>query len=285
MEKKTAAPSFFGRRKEKTMTLSFPVDEFLRTAPGNRIPASGGEWAGTPLYDAPIFGVADACDPLFEALRAPEAVGEMHRTPAEWLPGAVRVISFFLPFSAAVRQSNREGELPSLPWLYARFEGQDLLLELCRAIRSALEAEGYESVIPALSPDFAVKPLTVTGEDGTGTLFFSSRWSERHAAFVCGLGTFGLSRGLITEKGMAGRFGSLITTAPLDVTPRPYTDITEYCIRCGACIRRCPVHAIDENGKRNEPCSAFLDETKRLCVPRYGCGKCQVGVPCMEKRP
>ena len=33
-----------------------------------------------------------------------------------------------------------------------------------------------------------------------------------HAAYLCGLGTFGLSRGIITKPGMAGRFGSIMKT-------------------------------------------------------------------------
>ena len=114
---------------------------------------------------------------------------------------------------------------------------------------------------------------------------FSSNWSERHVAYIAGLGTFGLSRGLITEKGMAGRFGSLVTTAELPVTERPYTDLYEYCSRCGACIRRCPVGAITQEGKRHEPCSEYLAEMKHRFAPRYGCGKCQVKVPCMAGIP
>ena len=37
----------------------------------------------------------------------------------------------------------------------------------------------------------------------------ASCWSERHAAFVSGLGTFGLCDGLITPVGKAMRCGSV----------------------------------------------------------------------------
>jgi epoxyqueuosine reductase QueG len=36
---------------------------------------------------------------------------------------------------------------------------------------------------------------------------FSSNWSERHAAYTAGLGTFGLCDGLITPLGKAMRVG------------------------------------------------------------------------------
>ena len=76
---------------------------------------------------------------------------------------------------------------------------------------------------------------------------YASNWSERHVAYVCGLGTFGLSKGLITERGMAGRFGSIVTDAELAPTPRKYSDPFEYCTKCGACQFRCPAKAIDKS--------------------------------------
>ena len=116
---------------------------------------------------------------------------------------------------------------------------------------------------------------------------FSSRFSERHAGFIAGLGTFGLCRGLITKSGMAVRLGSVITDAPLEPDKRPYNDIYEYCARCGACLRHCPAKAITfENGKDHPACSAFIDKVLEAeGGTYYGCGKCQVGVPCETSIP
>ncbi|MGB4438837.1 MAG: 4Fe-4S binding protein, partial [Sedimentibacter sp.] len=59
-----------------------------------------------------------------------------------------------------------------------------------------------------------------------------------------------------------------------------------YCTMCGACANNCPVNAISiENGKDHKKCAAFLDLTAEKFKPRYGCGKCQVSVPCGRKIP
>ncbi|MDR3200897.1 MAG: 4Fe-4S binding protein, partial [Spirochaetales bacterium] len=100
-------------------------------------------------------------------------------------------------------------------------------------------------------------------------------------AYACGLGTFSLSRGLITKKGVAGRFGSVITSLAIPATGRPYSGLYDYCTNCGACLRNCPVRAISrENGKDHVPCSRFLNKTRAENAPYYGCGKCQTATPC-----
>ena len=115
-------------------------------------------------------------------------------------------------------------------------------------------------------------------------LHIASDWSERHAAYAAGLGTFGLTRALITEKGIAGRFGSLLISLKLEPDERPYTGLQDYCIRCGACIKRCPVHAISlERGKDQFLCALRVVPSKKITKPCYGCGKCQVEANCPIK--
>ena len=115
---------------------------------------------------------------------------------------------------------------------------------------------------------------------------FTSNWSERHVAYVCGLGTFSLSKGLITERGVSGRFGSVVTDAPLPVTKRRYTGLYDYCLMCGACVRNCPAQAISlEHGKSHHLCCSYFDTLREKYAPRFGCGKCQVNVPCERRIP
>ena len=241
------------------------------------------EYAGLRMYDTPIWGYGDAKDPMFEDLKKYEAVGEQFLLPDEWLPDAKSVISFFIPFTDEVKKSNWTDAIePSAQWLHARIEGQRFVIAVCDEIQRILKEEGIESVIPASDQRFeSVTKPDANRPEKWKDASYTSNWSERHVAFVCGLGTFGLSKGLITEKGIAGRLGSLVVNERFEPRRREYTDIYEYCTYCGACIRRCPAKAISlERGKEHLPCDQFLEETKKKYVPRYGCGKCQTKVPC-----
>ncbi len=239
------------------------------------------ELEGMRIFDEPILGFSDAKDPLFLKLKEPGVIGSGFMQPEEWLNSAASVVSFFLPFTDAVNKSNIPGLLKdtSPQWLHARIEGQNLINLLSQFVKDLLRSEGFEAVSPSIDGGFKI----YKNQDG---LVFSSNWSERHAAYISGLGTFGLSKGLITEKGIAGRFGSVITSAKFQPTQRAYTGIYDYCNKCGACIKRCPVDAIDlKTGKDHVSCSDYMDVTMERYKPRYGCGKCQVGVPCQSGIP
>lgn len=235
---------------------------------------------GMKMFEAPIFAFGAADDDYFRLLKDPGAIGDHFLLPQEWLPQAKTVISFFLPFTEAVKKGNRtDMSWPSEGWLHGRIEGQAFINELCRYLRSELINAGYDSIVPCLDERFRAKT-------GGTTPSFTSNWSERHVAFVCGLGTFGLSKGLITKKGIAGRFGSIITELYLPPDQREYESTYEYCSMCGACGKKCPVNAISaDRGKNHMICSEFLDKTAEKHKPRYGCGKCQVGVPCESGIP
>lgn len=120
--------------------------------------------------------------------------------------------------------------------------------------------------------------------------------TERHVAYACGLGTFGLCDGLITPVGKAVRLGSVVVRAKLASSSRPYSRHDAYCPflvdgSCGACMARCPVGAITPEGHDKAKCrtfsgdgmAAYLKET--FDFEGYGCGLCQTGVPCEKGIP
>ena len=250
---------------------------------------------GVKIFDDPVFGFASADDNYFEVLKSSKAIGDHFVKPAEWLPEATTVISFFLPFSETIRKSNYcEKVWPSEGWVHGRVEGQALIDQLCRYLQQLLQQSGYLSIIPGLDGRFYKKlgnAKDYSDQSNKHQLqknipHYSSNWSERHVAFICGLGTFGLSKGLITAKGIAGRFGSLVTNLYFSPTKREYEDIYDYCTQCGACALQCPVNAISiKKGKDHVKCFQFLRQTAEKFKPRYGCGKCQVNVPCEHQRP
>ena len=209
--------------------------DIFAAAEGNVIDIPGvGE---TVLYGEPLIGFADADDEIFNTFRRKEVIGANYMSPDEWLPGAKTVISFFLPFSEAVRVSNRvDSTDPSIEWLYARIEGQEFIGKFMAAVQQNMEKHGMTTCVPSSDERFGLK-IEMTMNGIRPDFHADSKWSERHAAYACGLGTFGLSRGLITEKGMAGRFASIIIFERFEPDVRKYTDIYDYCIKCGACIR------------------------------------------------
>ena len=119
-------------------------------------------------------------------------------------------------------------------------------------------------------------------------------------AYAAGHGTFGLSDGLITERGIAHRCGNVVTSLVLPASPRtaesPYSNCLFYAgVNCQACIKRCPAEAITEAGHDKKRCQQYLRDigySARSLSQGYdnetsvaGCGLCQTKVPCEFQNP
>jgi len=263
-------------------TILAEIRRFVAKSPGNRFPDGSG-----PYFDAPLVGLAAANDPLFREYK--RIIGEFHLTPAELLEGAATVIVWILPVTEGTRMSNRlESDWPSLKWSLTRSHGETLNGALRRHLAAYLEGLGHRAVAPQYSPawqEFTDTPVGV-----------ASTWSERHAAYAAGLGTFSLSDGLITARGIAHRVGSVITDLALPATPRTAPDHRHNCLwyregTCGVCIGRCPVGAITFAGHDKARCREFVygaaprEVGERYGVPHTGCGLCQTRVPCEAAVP
>jgi epoxyqueuosine reductase QueG len=262
---------------DKNRIESFVAARILSEA--NRIPknmARQAQLADLRIFAEPIFAYGRADE---EGLIRLKDVPEAHvplKPPLEWLPSARSVIACFLPFTEEIRASNRKGTTVSWGWLHARIEGQAILEALARDLCDFIRQAGYEALAPALDERFVQNRDTQPGS----TLFITN-WSERHVGFYCGLGTFSLSKGLITKKGVAGRIFSVVTSLGLAKSERAYSGLFDHCIMCGACRARCPIDAISEPHRKDDArCLIKLNEVLEVDAPYYGCGKCQVAVPC-----
>lgn len=217
----------------------------------------------------PLVGLADAESPLFPELRVTAYPG--HRLPSDYLPGARTVISYFMPFTEDVVRSNREGGEPSRTWADAYKATNAMAKELNRHIAARLTGLGHRAAVPEDAFEIV---------DGTYSV-----WSQRHVARIAGLGSFGMNNMLITDSGCCGRFFSVIT----DMECRHDSPAGERCLRklgrgCGACMRRCPAHALTDDGFLREACREYCDGNAGL----YGvtvCGKCSACMPCSFRDP
>jgi len=265
------------------------IGRFLRESPYN-IHTGCGE----PYFDEPLVGFASASDPIFT--RYKEIIGDFHLTPAEFFEktlsvGITRgtVICWILPISRRVRESNRvEAQYPSLDWARTRTHGEACNDKLREHLVAFLASLGHRAVAPMISRVWKQFPTTPVG--------IASSWSERHAAYAAGLGTFSLNDGLITGKGIAHRCGSVITDLLLTPSPVPVQIHTANCLfsrdgSCGRCIGRCPAGAITEAGHHKEKCRQYVHERipseagERYDVEVLGCGLCQADVPCEDRIP
>jgi len=247
------------------------------------------------IFDQPLVGFADGDDPLFTQYKS--LIGPVHLTPREALArayymtedqvGPVTVISWILPITEETRLSERRETLvPSRPWSYTRWYGEIFNDALRHYLSGFLAGQGHLAAAPAIQAYFK----RMSNEKG-----FFSNWSERHAAYAAGLGTFSLSDGFITERGIAHRCGSVVTDLKIAASPRtaagPYANCLFYADRsCQVCIDRCPAGAISENGHDKIKCQEYARDNLGHLKDEYGvgivgCGLCQAKVPCEFKNP
>jgi len=240
------------------------------------------ELAGKRLFDQPIIGYGDPNDRYFEEC---ENLYDLRmKPPKEWLPSVKTIISVFFPYSDELKDSYRASKMNvSYEWLHVRVEGQALIETFLKEAKSALLKEGHDAMVPMQDERFLSSGFK---DRSPGMPEYTSNWSERHVAYAVGLGTFSLTRAVITEKGAAGRFGSILTSMESEFTGCSCSGLYDNCTKCGVCIDKCPVSAITiEGGKDNAKCAEHLRHIMNEYHPYYGCGECQTGVPCESRIP
>lgn len=84
--------------------------------------------------------------------------------------------------------------------------------------------------------------------------------SLRYAAYLAGLGQYGLSQNLITDEyGPRVRFMGIITDADLKPTGEKRALLSEKCKDCLKCVEACPVGALSPSGEMaREKCKEYM---------------------------
>ena len=284
-----AKASGFSEDKDPSLWVTSQIEHFTLTSPLNTLNIQTGEKA----FDKPIVGFSRGDDPIFRQYK--KIIGPYHWTPLELFhltfpdvpvrDDELTVISWVHPITESIRSDLRKKrEIPSEKWVRNRLYGEELNNAQRKYLADVLTASGHQAIAPTLSPKYKAT--------------FWAPWSERHAAYVCGLGTFGLCDGLITPRGKAIRLGSVVAKIQIEPTLRPYDNHHAYCLHyakgtCGMCMKRCPAGAITDSGHDKMKCYIQKTSTQEYAKNKlhltgedaYGCGFCQTGVPCESEIP
>ena len=273
------------------------------------------EYGGGKIFEKPLIGVAAATDPIFQKYK--ESLGSEHLTPLEmWLAcdqdyvsvSELCTISVVFPFTQTIRMKSinhvklRRITIPAEIYMVARNFGNIFKLDIIEKLIYFFTEKGFDAASGMLSDAYSI---VMKGK-------FYTTWSERYIAFAAGLGTLGLHEGLITEAGSNIRLGSIITNAPLEITPRrsdePYANCLYFAKgTCKECADRCPINAITDKGYNKIKCNKYRMKIARKTIPRLkshlksemrrvnwklneesyivGCEMCQFGVKCTDKNP
>jgi epoxyqueuosine reductase QueG len=192
------------------------------------------------------------------------------RPQAIW-PEVKTVIVIGIPVSLPIVET-----APSI-WYHELYRTVNTLLDTSAfRIAGFLNDEGFSSVsLP---------------RDGYGSIGILKEnpvtfFSHRHAAFLAGLGTFGINNMLLTPHyGPRVRFTSIFTTAEIHADPIITEDL---CTKCMRCVDVCPVKAIPgtdyPDGVTDKITCATRSEAlhKRYISP---CGLCIKVCPVGEDR-
>ena len=188
------------------------------------------------------------------------------RRPIDILPTAKNVIV------AAVHVLDSVYDLPDVRYEYTNqfFILNSRLNSMATTVCEYLESEGYRNIpIPAAYPR--------VNKDLCGVL------SHRHAAVEAGIGEIALNSMLTTPQfGSRVRLVSIVTEAEL-LADEPYKEslcqkIQSECKK--ACVKSCPVHAINSDGIVNkDSCLRYQEQIMPWSAAELRCGSCIASCP------
>lgn len=293
-------------------TLEF-IEEVFESCEENRLPE---DYGGGRIFAPPLMGVSSGDDSIFKRYKD-GVVGQKHLTPHEmWIESGMpdeeglserlRIVSIVFPYVDEIREKGKSAvSIPAEIYCMGRNLANAFINKVLKQTEEFFQGKGFRAVGGMISPAYQLNFRQ--GEPG----FIYATWSERHMAFAAGLGTFSLHEGFITEVGCNIRLASVITDAPLKVTPRksdePYANCLHFAgKKCLKCVAKCVGGALSEDGHDKVKCymqgQVVAKEIEQRLGPRLkphyrniagksqksypvGCALCQFGVPCTSRNP
>ena len=222
------------------------------------------------MFGTPLITYHYARDPIFDTLYR---MGLCDHPSKVYRPGNT-IITYFVPYSDSVIESNRSGSTPSPEWSAAYGKGSVLTMRLNRAIRETLEWRGRLVSYLNTQLDWNEKKAR-------------EEWSHKTVAFISGMGRFSTAGSFVTAKGFAGKFSGMITDG-LYFDEKPdglptaeaekfvNTIIEDSYGKClsAKCIKACPCGAISENGVDRFKCQQHCKTINKYIPSPDVCGKC-----------
>jgi epoxyqueuosine reductase len=208
--------------------------------------------------EIPLVGVAN--------VKRWESTGAALGIPTEFFPHSIypetrSVIVIGLPIQLPILETS-----PSV-WYRELYNTVNLLLDqYTYRLSLFLSGRGFPSVFVPRDGYSGIEALK-----RNPVSFFS----HRHAAYLAGLGTFGVNNMLLSPRyGPRVRFGSIFSEADLPSDPMVENDL---CTRCMRCVSSCPTRALNEGEYPSiltdkQACVAYSAELNRRGISP--CGIC-----------
>ena len=224
-------------------------------------------------FGEPVFGYISTTHPMFDTFFAR---GENDHPKNIWRPGYTMII-YYIPFAEEICRWDESGKTTQ-EWLTAIEESRWLAMKVNAAIAELLTKVGRIYSRSSTMMDWDHEKHRYS-------------WSNKIAAALAGIGSFGPAGCLKTEYGFGGRGGSMMTDGVLvkkpetpdgEVLDAEFRKILTACCFKGAddvncsdeMIRACPGGAIDRDGIDRARCQAYCETINAADPCPEMCGRC-----------